>query len=274
MPSNRESFWNKSIANVHLDIAVAAYTKVPVTWKDYDYIPDVNKLYFIIEGEGYLKVGGREFYPKPGQMCLLPAGVLQSYAAVSDNTFGKYWCHFSAGIGDIPLFRILETPVCAQIAEPELLIEKFEQLIGLYQRADLPSALRANAVLMDIIALFLEQCGDVLLNTNSNASLERMSEVLLYMETHLAETVSVEELSAITHYHPNYFIRIFKNTTGLSPIQYMNRLRMEKARQLLTLSRLSVSEIAGRVGMDLSYFSRMFKEHTGLTPSDYREMQP
>ena len=98
-----------------------------------------------------------------------------------------------------------------------------------------------------------------------------MTAVLQYIEEHLAESLTLEQMAQIAHFHPNYFIRIFKQSTGLSPIQYVNRLRIEKAKHYLTFTPMSVSDIADKLGLEISYFSRMFKDHSGFSPSEYRE---
>ena len=74
-------------------------------------------------------------------------------------------------------------------------------------------------------------------------------------------------------YHPDYFRRSFKRHTALSPLQYLNGLRIERAKVLLRLeSSLSVGEIAVRCGFsDPLYFSTAFKRHTGLSPLAYRK---
>ena len=79
---------NNYFTNMHVNLIVAAFTKCPELWSDIDYTPDYNKFYFIREGEGWLKVGEKEFYPKPGQLCLMPAGIKQSYSNISKNTIG------------------------------------------------------------------------------------------------------------------------------------------------------------------------------------------
>lgn len=274
MTLNHGTFWKKYIANTQLDLSVAAYTKVPATWREDNYVPEFNKLYFVLEGEGFVKIGDRLYYPKPGQLFLLPEGTVQSYGTISDYTFGKYWCHFTARIGDFPLFRIVETPAFVDISDQEQLKYKFEQLIYWWQRLELSSLLHAHSILLEIIAQFIDQSISVKLNTNITGALDKINTVLHFIEEHLNETLSVEELAQIAHFHPNYFIRIFKETTGFSPIQYINRLRIEKAKHFLTFTQLNVSAIADKFGMDISYFSRMFKEHTGFTPTQYRELLP
>ncbi len=274
MDANQRTFWKKYIANVQLDLSIAAYTKVPVSWNEYDYIPDFNKMYYIVEGEGYLKVGEREFYPQPGELYLLPAGVIQSYGTISPNTFGKYWCHFTAKIGDLHLFQIVKTPARVKIAGDTDLKGKFEQLIHHLHSDEFTSEFRVKSILLEIIALFIERCERIQLNMAAASSFEKMSTVLKYIEERLSDNITVDELAQIAHFHPNYFIHVFKGFTGYSPIQYVNRTRLEKAKHLLAFSNCSVSAIADAVGMDLPYFSRTFKEYTGFSPTAYRELVP
>jgi AraC family transcriptional regulator, arabinose operon regulatory protein len=105
---------------------------------------------------------------------------------------------------------------------------------------------------------------------DKSPSFEKMDIILTYIEEHLDGNTSVEDLAQIANFHPNYFITVFKEFTGHSPIQYINRRRIEKAKELLLISELTVSHISESLGLELSYFSRMFKELTGLSPKAYR----
>lgn len=271
MPTG-EPFWSKYIANAQLDLLVAAYTKVPLSWNEHDYVPDFNKMYYILEGEGFLKIEGQVFYPKPGELYLLPAGKLQSYGTLNERTFGKYWCHFTAKAGNLNLFDMVQVPSFVHIGEAEEMKQLFERLIRYSRGDDIASAFRVHSALLDILALYMDRCPEVRVQTKTTSAFGKMHKVMAYIEEHISEHLTVEELAQIAHFQPNYFIQRFKSLTGASPIQYINRLRLEKAAHQLLLSALSVSEIAQGVGMELSYFSRMFKEHTGYSPSAYREM--
>lgn len=274
MNASERTFWKKYLAKAKLDLSYAAYTKVQKSWTDENPACPFNRLYFIREGEGYVRIGDQTYYPKPGELYLLPAGSDQAYGTISDDTFGKYWCHFSAKIGDLDLFQILQTSPCLNVQNPEELVKAFEQLIAYSQSDSITSEFRAYSILMTFIADFIEQNQTVKLNLTSTPTFEKMNKVLLYMEQHISENVSVDTLSRIAHYHPNYFINAFKQFTGYSPIQYMNHLRSEKAKDLLMTTELNVSQIADALGMELSYFSRMFREQTGFKPTAFRDLRP
>lgn len=69
---------------------------------------------------------------------------------------------------------------------------------------------------------------------------------------------------------PTYMSKLFKQETGESPINYLIKIRMEKAKELLVKEELSVKEIANSVGyQDAYHFSKLFKKYTGNSPSDY-----
>jgi AraC family transcriptional regulator of arabinose operon len=274
MKHSDKSFWKQYIANLQVDLSYAAYTKVERSWEEIDYTPIVNKFYYIVEGEGVLTIQGQTFYPKPNELYLLPADVIQSYGTINDNTFGKYWCHFTAKIGELNLFQVLETSSFITIDQPELWRNKFERLIDYSNSDKLTSRIHSNSVLLEIIAEYIECCDKVKLNLKATPTFEKMNTVLHYIEAHLTDSLTVEELAQIAHFHPNYFIQLFKNFTGNSPIQYINRVRLEKAKHLLTMTELNVSAIADAVGLELSYFSRMFREHNGVSPTAYREFVP
>jgi AraC family transcriptional regulator of arabinose operon len=274
MKHSDKAFWKQYIANLQVDLTYARYTKVNSEWTDIDYTPTTNKFYFIREGEGFLTIRGETFYPKPNELYLMPADVIQSYGTINDNTFGKYWCHFSAKIGELNLFQALETSPFIRIDQPDVWNDKFERLMGYSNSDKLTSRIHTNAMLLEIIGDYIEQCDKVKFNLKATPAFEKMNVVLQYIEAHLTDNLTVEELAQIAHFHPNYFIQLFKNFTGNSPIQYINRARLDKAKHLLTMTELNVSAIADAVGLEFSYFSRMFRDHNGVSPTAYREFIP
>ncbi|MFS0724864.1 helix-turn-helix domain-containing protein [Paenibacillus sp. 1P07SE] len=271
MTAADNNFWQHYIGKTQIELSIAAYSKVDESWQEHDFVPDFNKFYYILEGEGYLKVGEHIYYPRPGELYLLPAGELQSYGTISGDTFGKYWCHFRAMVGDLPLFRFLRVPVCIRPEQHEATSEQFRQLIRYAKSDGLTAGLHVRSVLLSLIAGYVEQAGPVRLNLSATPSYDKMSQVLRYIDAHLTDNMTVEELAQIAHFHPNYFIRVFKHFTGLSPIQYINRQRLEKAKDLLTLTEYSITAVAEASGMEPAYFSRMFKEYTGFSPRGYRD---
>ena len=81
---------------------------------------------------------------------------------------------------------------------------------------------------------------------------------------------SVEYYADFCHLSVSRFYRIFKAGVGLTPTEYINRLRINQAKELLSNTDMSVCEIAEAVGFaDQNYFGRVFKKQTGTSPKKY-----
>jgi transcriptional regulator GlxA family with amidase domain len=91
------------------------------------------------------------------------------------------------------------------------------------------------------------------------------------MKIHLAEPLQVPRLAAVVNLSASHYASLFKRMTGYPPVDYLIRLRMQRAVQLLNTTQLSVKEIAVRVGYpDQFYFSRAFKQIHEHSPSEHR----
>lgn len=93
-----------------------------------------------------------------------------------------------------------------------------------------------------------------------------------WLEQHYNEELSLEHIASDIGMSPRNFSRRFKLATGETPSKYLQRLRIEAAKELLRNSSLSIAEIAYKVGYsDLSYFSRLFKRHEQCSPHAFRD---
>ncbi|MFC0215397.1 helix-turn-helix domain-containing protein [Paenibacillus chartarius] len=96
-------------------------------------------------------------------------------------------------------------------------------------------------------------------------------EACQYVSLHLDRRISLEEVAESLHLNPSYFSRLFKKETGESFIEYVTRMKMERAKELLDQTGHSVGRICEELGYDnQSYFIKIFKAHTGVTPAEYR----
>jgi len=92
-----------------------------------------------------------------------------------------------------------------------------------------------------------------------------------WLERNFSHNVSMAAVAADISMSPRNFSRRFKKATGDSPSQYLQRVRIEAAKELLRDTDISVAEVGYQVGFsDLSYFSRIFNRHEGCLPHSYR----
>ena len=100
---------------------------------------------------------------------------------------------------------------------------------------------------------------------------EMVEQVIEYLEYHYEEDINFNDVANEFFIAPNYLYRKFKEKKNMSVMQYLEDIRMKKAKELLKNSTLSVTEIAARTGYGGSnYFSRIFKKSCGKTPREYR----
>lgn len=99
-----------------------------------------------------------------------------------------------------------------------------------------------------------------------------LPESIKYINEHYPENIIIKNLAEIEHYNESYYCEWFKRKTSLSPMEYLKRLRIEKAKELLIGTDYSISQIAEQVGYSFnSSFSRIFKEAEDLSPAQYRK---
>lgn len=93
----------------------------------------------------------------------------------------------------------------------------------------------------------------------------------LYMEVHYASPIRLDQIAEEAFFSKFHFIRLFKLLYGLTPHQYLTKVRIEKARLLLE-ENISVSEVCFLTGFEsLASFSLLFKRQTSFSPSAYQQ---
>ena len=93
-----------------------------------------------------------------------------------------------------------------------------------------------------------------------------------FMQANFQRTITLTEIAKAISVSDHHLSRIFKSETGFPPIDYLIRFRLEKARQLLRTSFLSVKEVMASVGYNSKgHFARHFKKRFGVTPSEYKK---
>lgn len=101
----------------------------------------------------------------------------------------------------------------------------------------------------------------------------KLKQVLEYIHQNRTRNISLAELAAIAQISPNYFAQLFKQSTGLPPHQYVIHQRLDKAKELLRNTNLSITDIAEIVGFaSQSHLNTVFRKHLSITPKKYRKM--
>lgn len=234
-------------------------------------------LLYILKGGGSLKVGKNVHTLIAGNLYLFREGTPHGFNFNIDSTT----LEFKFSISDVRLKKWMNTPIVAMACSPGKLsnLKKCYNLAHLYMIEPHPLLpYRIDTSLKGAILSILQQ-----INSTKNESYFKRAEsdtlteiefiMCEYLKEHLSEKVTLSSLSKRFGFHPNYIIKIFQEKTGMTPFQYLKEVRVEKAREYLETSDLSVMEIADLVGVTPPYLSRLFKEREGLSPREYQNMK-
>jgi AraC-like DNA-binding protein len=102
------------------------------------------------------------------------------------------------------------------------------------------------------------------------ATLRRIRE---YVDSHLDQSIELESLAATAELSVYHFARTFKQSEGTTPHAFVLERRLARARELLTRTDLSLSEVAFAVGFaDQSHFTRRFRQMVGVSPGQFRKL--
>ena len=108
----------------------------------------------------------------------------------------------------------------------------------------------------------------------SSETLLRVGKTISFLQNHLAEDITLEQLARMAQQSKRSFQRIFRQAMGASPIDYLVRLRVAKGCELLRCSEMSITEIAFEVGFkDSNYFARQFRKAMGQCPREFRKKE-
>lgn len=108
----------------------------------------------------------------------------------------------------------------------------------------------------------------------AHADIMSLSEVISHIERNYYEQIRLKELVNLACMSSRNFLRTFRNATGRSPVDYLIRIRVRRACELLSQKELSVTGIAGRVGFtDSNYFTRQFRRVMGVSPREYSKKE-
>ena len=108
-------------------------------------------------------------------------------------------------------------------------------------------------------------------NVGDSCFVSDMERVIAHINKNLALDFSLDNLADVAGFEKNYFLRKFKKYTGDTPMAFILNKRIEKAKELLRFSDMSITQVADALGFNsIHYFSNAFYKATGVRPSEYR----
>lgn len=258
------------LANLNINYMGFLYEKMGAKVSE-NFTVGFNSIQLICEGNGWIQVDGKMYYPEKGHICLLPANIVQSYGPIGDKHIKKYFCHFYADADGQNLFDLIDFEASVMVNDYNRALKIFYELERIHEKDDLLSTLRKKQLILELICLLLESHDKTpnIRRHEDNITIK----IIDYINSNLSKNISVTELAALFGYNTNYFTSLFKSFTNMTPKTYIINAKLKKAVALLYDMNLSIAEIADQTGfVNQYYFSTSFKKNYGLSPSQYRDM--
>lgn len=239
-------------------------------------------LHYIRRGEMWHTLRNRTYRVRRGSVCLLDLHEPVTYGNDKAEAADNWW--FTLGGRDMAeTFADLEAdqnPVFEKVSTQRL-DNLFRELLGLIKQQPVAFEIKASAVILSILAeLYVVRQPHSSLDLDLVKLPRRISllsrpvrDSIRYMARvhHEPQLAGLKQINDVTGLSLHHFVKLFHREVGTSPIQYLNRYRVEKAKQILVTSNHSMAEVAQMVGIpDQFRFARLFRKITGATPSQFR----
>ncbi len=236
--------------------------------EDYvDFPRPSHNLVIMKEGVAHLKEKDTSFTATPGDLFFIPKGATYSINWVGNPNVRVHTMHFAFQPSLDPLRN-------KRISIQKIPYPSTDKLAPLFDYMDAHQNSTDNSSFL-FMSHFYQVCYEVfphIVYQSTQPTMTKIQPALDYLDQNLFEEVNVEYLASLCYLSPSRFYLCFKEATGVSPIVYKNRLRIQNAAYaLLSNSQKSVEKIAEECGFESAiYFRRLFKRITGKTPTEYR----
>jgi AraC-like DNA-binding protein len=284
---------NKSLQGLRITLLNIDHLYLDKNW-DYDnIISPFSRLYYIKSGRARVYHHNQVFELKAGWLYLIPSFTYSRYTC--DYKMEQLYVHFLEEVGaGLSIYNLRDFEY--EVKADPLTTQLFERLLALNPNRSLPKEdpkvydyrrsmnfmearnnslsahdyLETSGILKVLLAQFIKDKGAGAEPSAYKAN--KITETLYYISEHLHKELTVQHLAERCHINADYFSRLFKEQTGIRPLQFLQNKRIERAQILLSTTDDTLQNIADKVGLpNISYFSRLFTKLIKKTASAYRK---
>lgn len=258
-------------------------------WNWQEVSSPFTRIYYVKKGTAWLHLPTQTVELRPEHLYIIPAYTMHSYEC--HGVFEHYYLHVYEGFkNETNVMEMFDFPTEVEAEEgDEGLLERmvgrhpeaqlpasnpttydnvgeFTSYVKRYQAMELWEKMELRGATLTLFARFMRRATPRVWTRD-----ERMRKLLAHVHNHIYEDMGIDELAMVVCLTKPYLIRLFKKELGVSPLQYINQKKVERAQLLLLTEDLAVKEVAWKLGFnDPSYFIRLFKKLTSSTPHEYR----
>lgn len=234
-------------------------------------------VHIIIDGKGVLKMDGKSYFLRRGQIFTLIPGIEHYYYADEENPWHYAWFTFAGTRAAYFMEKAgitAKSPVRDACVEPEQFLAIIEKILTLHQLT-VVNELGRTSQLYEAMSLLVDSWNRKTDSPQKKASYDYSSDVYVnsaveYIQRHYS-MIRVNDIASYLGISRYYLAHIFKEKLHVSPQEYLLNYRLERSAMLLRTTGLSIQEISEKAGYENPLtFSKIFKNAYGLSPKNYR----
>ncbi|MGO4540531.1 AraC family transcriptional regulator [Paenibacillus sp. 2TAB19] len=226
----------------------------------------------VMNGAGILQVGEHKMSVQAGQgFCLLPGDPHAYYA--TEEPWEIFWLSFRGDLSETMLRQAgIKQSGVYSTADHDMMLTHMKNIFAMTQSGRSFLGLECSK----LVYMFLLDLMKVILVSSQSAEhhILKLKPVLKYIEDNYDKLITIKDLAACIDITPQYLCLLFKKALKMRPLEYVNRERINRSKELMFHeSDIKMNEIARRVGFDSpSYFSSVFKRLEGLSPEQFKKI--
>lgn len=231
------------------------------------------QLIYICEGHCVVTINGMVHIAYPGDCILYRPGETQDYLLSKKAQPRTYWIHFSGDICQKMIETLSLQNICLVKTAQNREIEHLVSSVCKHYNLNTPNCEWICSGLMQSVLALLSNETQENHHTGGGKGRDKISELISRVKMVPNLNITVSECAAFCNMSKPHFTRVFKQVTGMPPVQFMLRIRIDRAKELLDFTDKAIAEIAEASGFsDQNYFARTFKNLTGMSPTKYRQI--
>lgn len=245
---------------------------------------DYTELTCILSGKGKYYIEGKSYEVQSGDLIMCNQGIMHQTLEANEK---EPIVEFVTGFTDFHFIGMPENSILLKDGKYVLrmsmenrqeVTKKCYEMVAEYKSSNLGKYFMLKAQLMQIILIILREMQPVK-ETQKSCRFESynknyvVKKIVSYLNENYACKISLDQIAQNLYLSPVYISKLFKEETGESPINYLIKIRLDKAKELLEDSENgSVKSVANQVGYeDVYHFSKLFKKYYGISPLNYRK---
>lgn len=217
----------------------------------------------------------RQHFLHPHDLLLIAPHTPQDYSVESSMQHWEFlWTHFrpQAQWLDLLDWTTIEPGVMRltvrEVPTQQQIIQQFHRT----HRCAMSAGALRDRIAMNALEALLLMCEQVNPNQNAHTIDARIRQAMDHVTRHLDQKITLDVLADLTGLSASRLGHRFREVVGVAPMEFVERQRIDRAKQLLTMTSLSIKEISGQVGYETQfYFSLRFKKKTGKSPTTFRQ---